>query len=98
MFECTEKMTTAELMNRVSYVLNNGLAVKIGSATLLPEEAEEGYNRGLYIMTYRKVYQICHNEKRGYYGKLVYTSTEPLTRRGSYYTVNSEYVNGLKVS
>lgn len=98
MFECTEKMTFGEWMTRRDEVLKNGLTVKIGTVQLFPEEAEEGYNRGLYLMTYHKIYQICHSAKRGYYGKVVYKTTVPLTRRGSYYTVNSEYVNGLKVS
>lgn len=70
--------------------------VKIGNVELLPEEAAAAYERGLYIVAYRRIYQVNYSAAQGrYYGQEVYCSAEPLTRRGRFFRMTGEAVNHL---
>ena len=50
MFECTAKMSFSEWMARRDEVIQRHEVVKIGRVELFPEEAQEAYERGLYIV------------------------------------------------
>ena len=72
--------------------------VKIGNVELLPQEAAEVYERGLYIVAFRRVYQVNYSAAQGrYYGQEVYYSAAPLplTRRGRYVSMTAAEVNRL---
>ena len=72
--------------------------VKIGSVELFQDEAAEAYARGLYIVAFRRVYQVCYSAAQGrYYGLQVFYSTAaaPLTRRGRYIKATAAEVNRL---
>ena len=72
--------------------------VKIGNVELLPQEAAEVYERGLYIVAFRRVYQVNYSAAQGrYYGQEVYYSADslPLTRRGRYVSMTAAEVNRL---
>lgn len=70
--------------------------VKIGNVELLPQEAAEVYERGLYIVAFRRVYKVNYSAAQGrYYGQEVYYSAEPLTRRGRFFRMTGEAVNRL---
>lgn len=98
MFECTAKMSFSEWMARRDEVIQRHEVVKIGRVELFPEEAQEAYERGLYIVAFRRVYQIHYSAvQRQYYGHQVYYSTDacPLTRRGRYIAISGAEVNRL---
>ena len=98
MFECTAKMSFSEWMARRDEVIQRHEFVKIGRVNLFPEEAQEAYERGLYIVTFRRVYQVCYSTaQRQYCGHQVYCSANdcPLTRRGRYIAISGAEVNHL---
>lgn len=98
MFECTSKMSFSEWMNRRDEVIQRHEVVKIGRVELFPEEAQEAYERGLYIVAFRLVYQVNYSAaQRFYYGQQVYYSPAamPLTRRGRYIAISGPEVNRL---
>lgn len=98
MFECTSKMSFSEWMNRRDEVIQRHEVVKIGRVELFPEEAQEAYERGLYIVAFRRVYQVNYSAaQRFYYGHQVYYSPAamPLTRRGRYIAISGPEVNRL---
>nr|DAG43310.1 MAG TPA: hypothetical protein [Caudoviricetes sp.] len=72
--------------------------IRIGSVELTPEEAAAAYERGLYIVAFRRVYQVNYSAAQGrYYGQEVYYSADPLplTRRGRYISMSAAEVNRL---
>lgn len=70
--------------------------IRIGTVECLPEEAAAAYERGLYIVAYRRIYQVNYSAAQGrYYGQEVYYSAEPLTRRGRFFRMTGEAVNHL---
>lgn len=98
MFECTSKMSFSEWMNRRDEVIQRHEVVKIGRVELFPEEAQEAYERGLYIVAFRRVYQVNYSAaQRFYYGQQVYYSPAamPLTRRGRNIAISGPEVNRL---
>lgn len=98
MFMCTAKMSLSEWMARRDEVIQRHEVVKIGNVELFPEEAQEAYERGIYIVAYRRVYQINYSAaQRRYYGHQVYYSADacPLTRRGRYIAISGAEVNRL---
>ena len=98
MFECTSKMSFSEWMNRRDEVIQRHEVVKIGRVELFPEEAQEASERGLYIVAFRRVYQVNYSAaQRFYYGQQVYYSPAamPLTRRGRYIAISGPEVNRL---
>lgn len=84
MFECTSKMSFSEWMNRRDEVIQRHEVVKIGRVELFPEEAQEAYERGLYIVAFRRVYQVYYSP-----------AAMPLTRRGRYIAISGPEVNRL---
>lgn len=56
--------------------------IRIGSVELTPEEAAAAHERGLYIVAFRRVYQVNY-------------SADPLTRRGRFFRITGEAVNHL---
>ena len=79
---------------------NNLPTVKIGGAELFEQEIFELLEKKQeYIVNYKKVYQIATaNYKREYlpfYGRLVYTSPEPLTKRGRFVPMTAKEINHL---
>lgn len=98
MFECTAKLSFPEWMKRREEVIQRHEVVKIGRVELFPEEAQEAYERGLYIVAFRRVYQIFYSNAQGrYYGQQVYYSPAalPLTKRGRYIAISGPEVNRL---
>ena len=98
MFECTAKLDFSQWMKRRGEVLQRNEVVKIGNVDLFPEEAAEAYERGLYIVAFRRVYQVNYSAAQGrYYGQEVYYSADslPLTRRGRYFSMSAAEVNRL---
>ena len=98
MFECTAKMSFSQWMQRRDEVIQRHEVVKIGRVELFPEEAAEAYERGLYIVAFRRVYQVFYSQaQRQYYGQQVYYSSAavPLTRRGRYIAITGGEVNRL---
>lgn len=64
MFECTAKLDFSQWMKRRDEVLQRNEVVKIGNVDLFPEEAAEAYERGLYIVAFRRVYQVNYIDGR----------------------------------
>lgn len=98
MFECTAKLDFSQWVKRRDEVLQRNEVVKIGNVDLFPEEAAEAYERGLYIVAFRRVYQVNYSAAQGrYYGQQVYYSAAslPLTRRGRYFSMSATEVNCL---
>lgn len=70
--------------------------IRIGSVELTPEEAAAAHERELYIVAFRRVYQVNYSAAQGrYYGQEVYYSADPLTRRGRFFRMTGEAVNRL---
>ena len=55
MFNCTKDLSLREWQDRLQYLTQIHALVKIGSVTLFPEEAEEVYQGGKYIVTGTKM-------------------------------------------
>lgn len=87
-----------ERYDRLQYLTKTHAPVKIATVTLFPEEAEEAYMQGKYIVTATKIYQICYsNAQQRYYGHRIYTAPkgQRMTRPGRYYVYTAEQVNRL---
>lgn len=70
--------------------------VKIGNVEFLPQEAAEMYEKGLFVVAFRRVYQVNYSAAQNrYYGQEVYCSAEPLTRRGRFFRMTGAAVNHL---
>ena len=73
---------------------------KIGSVKLTNEEVKKLLDKDyLYIVAYRKVYQLTYSKNAGFGGLLIYTQekseTLPLTKRGRFVAMNSKQLNDL---
>ena len=98
MFNCTKDLSLREWQDRLQYLTQIHALVKIGSVTLFPEEAEEVYQDGKYIVTGTKIYQVNYsNAQQKYYGQQIYANPkgQRLTRRDRYYVYTAEQVNHL---
>ena len=69
--------------------------VKIGNVELTPQEIEQYYEDGKYIVTYSRIYKICYDEKKGYYGEIVVKDNPGMTRPGRFYAMLPQGVNHL---
>ena len=98
MFDCTKDLPFTEWYDRLQYLTRIHALVKIGTVTLFPEEAEEAYTQGKYLVTATKIYQIYYsNAQQRYYGQRIYATNkgQRLTRPGRYYVYTAEQVNHL---
>lgn len=69
--------------------------VKIGRVELTPEEAEQFYQEGKYIVTYGCIYQLFYSvAQKNVYGQVIYRQPG-LTRKGRYFAMDAETVNHL---
>ena len=72
---------------------------KAGSIELTEAEVNEYYNNGqIYLVSYRKVFQIFWSNAQGrFYFPVVYhhSGDLPLTKRGHFFAMNAKGVNGL---
>ena len=98
MFDCTKDLPLTECYDRLQRLTQAHAPVKIGTVTLFPEEAEEAYTQGKYIVTATKIYQICYsNAQQRYYGHQIYATPkgQRMTLYGRYYAYTAEQVNRM---
>lgn len=98
MFDCTKDLPLTEWYDRLQRLTHAHALVKIGTVTLFPEEAEEAYTQGKYIVTATKIYQICYsNAQQRYYGHQIYATPkgQRMTLYGRYYAYTAEQVNRM---
>ena len=74
---------------------NRNDIVKIGNVELTPHEAEQYYDDGKYIVTYSRIYKLCYDENKGYYGEIIVKDNPGMTRPGRFYAMLPQGVNHL---
>lgn len=69
--------------------------IKIGNVELIRDEAFDLYEKGKYIVTYSRIYQLHYCQaSQMVYGSQVYYSPG-MARRGRYYAMDAETVNHM---
>ena len=79
---------------------NNLPTAKVGNVDLYLQEITEYLEAGkIFIVQYRKIYQIKHVNYKPefipYCGQLISTFQKPLTKRGHFYAMTAKEVNNL---
>lgn len=72
--------------------------IKIGNLNLPETEVSAYYNRGEYVVTYSRIYQIMYSTAQGqYYGNLIFTKPTygGFVKRGTYAAMGAAEVNRL---
>lgn len=69
--------------------------IKIGNVELTEDEALDHYEKGKYIVTYSRIYQLHYCQASGMvYGSQVYYSPG-MARRGRYYALDAKFINHM---
>lgn len=69
--------------------------IKIGTVELTPQEAEQLYNAGKYIVTYSTIYKLIKTPHfPQVHGKAIHKA-KGMTRRGRFYAMDAETVNNV---
>lgn len=93
--ECTEKMTYCQYWDRISEALRNHEFVNIGEVQLLPEEAKEIYEKGLFVVTQHSIEKMRVTPNGLYISDTVYRTRNNLTLQGRYFIKTKEEVMEL---
>ena len=67
--------------------------IKIGPVELTPEEVEQCFRAGKYIVTRTAIYKITRTAGK-YHGKIVHRSKD-MTRKGRFFAMDTETIQNV---